>query len=52
MNQFIRLAVAEKMAALDAEEHLQKRAARANREAFEQALAKVTHVSPEPEDAL
>ena len=52
MNQFITLAVAEKMAALEAEEYIQQRAARASREAFEQAMAKVPDVAPVPEDAL
>ena len=52
MSQFITLAVAEKMAALEAEETIQQRAARASREAFERALAKVPDVGSAPEDAL
>ena len=52
MNQFITLAVAETMAAVEVEEHLQQRAARASGEAFEQAMAKVADVEPAPEDAL
>jgi len=52
MNQFITLAVAEKIAALEAEATIQQRAARASREAFEQAMAKVPDVAPVPEDAL
>lgn len=52
MNQFITLAVAEKMAALEAEEYIQQRAARASREAFEQAMAKVPDVERAPEDRL
>ena len=52
MNQFITLAVAEKVAALEAQETIQRRAARASREAFERALAKVADAEPAPEDAL
>ena len=50
INQFVMLAVAEKLAALAAEEVLEARARRGSRERFEAALAKVPDVSPAPED--
>jgi len=46
INQFITLAVAEKVAALKTAEYLEARAQRASRERFEQALAKVADVEP------
>ena len=51
MNQFITLAVAEKVAALMTLEYLEARARRGNREAFEHAMAKVPDVEPEKVDA-
>ncbi len=50
INQFITLATAEKLAALDTEEYLAKRAARASRERFLEAMAKVADVEPENEE--
>ncbi len=46
INQFIALAVAEKVAALRTAEYLEARARRASRERFERALAKVADVEP------
>jgi hypothetical protein len=52
LDQFIALAVAEKIAVLDAGEYLQERAARGSRERFERVLAKVPAVEPAPEDQI
>jgi predicted transcriptional regulator len=50
LNQFIASAVAEKVAALTAETYLKERADRASRQRFEDVLAKVPAVEPEPFD--
>lgn len=50
MNQFITLAVAEKMSALMTEEYLAERAKRGSREKYEAVLAKVPDVEPEEYD--
>lgn len=48
MNQFIMLALAEKVSALATEDYLKQRAARASRKAFDAALDQVADVeSPE-----
>jgi predicted transcriptional regulator len=52
MNQFITLALAEKIAALSAEDYLQKRASRGDRARFERAMDKVADVEPPPYDLL
>lgn len=52
INQLIALALAEKVSALAAEDYLQKRAARASRQKFVNALAKVPHVEPPNYDRL
>ncbi len=52
VNQFITLAVAEKISALMTEEYLTERAQRGSRTKFEAALAKVTDVEPDEEDRL
>ena len=52
MNQFIALALAEKVSALMTEEWLEERARRGEREKFERALAKVADVEPEERDRL
>lgn len=52
INQFVATAVAEKMSALLAEEYLERRAERGNRQRFEQVLAKVSDTPPEPQDDL
>jgi predicted transcriptional regulator len=50
-NQFVTLAVAEKISALATADYLQQRAARApSRERFEEILAKVPDVEPDPQD--
>ncbi len=52
INQFITLALAEKISALATEDYLEERAARGQRDRFEQAPAKVADVEPLPQDAL
>ena len=52
INQFITLALAEKIAALMTEEYLEERAQRGDRAKFEKAMAKVADVEPEEEDKL
>jgi hypothetical protein len=46
MNQFITLALAEKIAALSTEDDLLERAERGNRTSFERAMDKVADVEP------
>ncbi len=50
INQFITLAVAEKLSALLTEEYLEERARRGSREKYEAALAQVPDAEPEPFD--
>ena len=52
MNQFITLAVTEKMSALMTVEYLKGRARRGNRERFEAVLENVPDVEPEVYDQL
>ena len=52
INQFITLAVAEKMSALMTEDYLNERAKRGSREKFDAVLAKVPSVEPEEYDRL
>ena len=52
MNQFITLAVAEKVSALMTVEYLKKRAKRGSRQKFEAVLANVPDVEPEVYDRL
>ena len=52
INQFITLALAEKVSALATEDYLEERAARGQRDKFEQALSRVADVEPLPQDAL
>jgi len=52
INQFITVAVAEKMSALVAEEYLEARARRGSREKLRRVLAKVQDVKPLPGDEL
>jgi predicted transcriptional regulator len=47
MNQFITQALAEKIAALQTEEYLQKRGNQGSRTAFETAMSKVPDIEPE-----
>lgn len=52
MNQFVTLAIAEKIAALSTLDYLEKRAARGNREKLVAVLAKAPDVEPEEYDKL
>lgn len=52
LNQFITLALTEKVSALLTEDYLQERAARADFKAFDAVLAKVPDVETAPEDRL
>jgi hypothetical protein len=52
INQLITLALAEKVSALAAEDFIQKRAARASRKKFVNALARVPHAEPAEYDRL
>jgi hypothetical protein len=52
MNQFIALAVAEKVSALRTQDYLAARSARGSREAFEAAMTRVPDVEPEEMDRL
>jgi hypothetical protein len=52
IDQFVALAVAEKISALTTEHYLQERARRGNRSNYEVVLAKVPDVEPEPHDHL
>lgn len=52
INQFITLALAEKLSALSTETYIAERAARGDRKRFEEAMARVADREPEPQDAL
>ena len=52
VNQFVMLAVAEKVASISTIEYLEKRARRGNREKLLEILNKVRDVEPEPFDRL
>lgn len=52
VNQFIALALAEKVSALMTVDWLEERARRGDRARFERALAKVPDVEPEEADRL
>lgn len=52
MDQFVALAIAEKIAALTTERYLKERASRANRASYEAVLAKVPDIEPELHDKL
>jgi len=52
VNQFVMLAVAEKVASISAIEYLEKRAKRGSREKFLEILSKVSDVEPEAFDKL
>ncbi len=52
VNQLVATALAEKLAALAAEDYLQQRAARGNRQQFEAALAQVPTDAPMAGDEL
>jgi hypothetical protein len=50
VNQFVTVAVAEKVSALLTEEYLEQRAQRGNRAKFEEILSRVPDVEPEEYD--
>ncbi len=52
INQFITLAVAEKISALMTEDFIEKKAKKGSREKFEAVLAKVPNVEPEEFDRI
>lgn len=52
VDQFVALALAEKVAVLDAGTHLAARAARGSREKFDRILARVPDVPPQEGDAI
>ena len=52
MNQFVTIAIAEKIAALEALGYLEKRAARGSREKLLAVLAKAPDLEPEEYDKL
>ena len=52
LDQFIATALAEKVAALDADTYIHERAARGSREKFEVVLSKVPDVEPEEHDRI
>lgn len=52
INQFITLALAEKVVALMTEEYLGERAKRGDKDKFERAMAKVADIEPEEQDRL
>ncbi len=52
INQFIMLAIAEKMATIDTKNYLQQRAKRGSREKLLAVLAKAPDIEPEAADRL
>ena len=52
VNQFVMLAVGEKVAAISTIEYLEKRAKRGSREQFLEILSKAPDVEPEESDKL
>ena len=52
INQLATLAIAEKIAALETEDYLLRRAARADKKKFLRAMAKVAGAAPDEQDAL
>ncbi len=52
MNQFITLAVSEKMSALLTEDYLKERAERGSKKAFEEIMSEVPEVEPEEYDKM
>ncbi len=52
INQFVTLAIAEKVSALMTEEYLEARAQRGSRKKFEAAMAKVAKIAPPEHDRL
>lgn len=52
INQFISVAVSEKISALEAEDYLETRANRGSMTRFHEILSKAPNVDPIPEDRL
>ncbi len=52
INQLVTLALAEKVAALETEDYLEKRARHASEAKFDKAMAKVAKVEPPEKDRL
>jgi predicted transcriptional regulator len=52
INQLASLAIAEKIAALEAADYLIQRASRADKKKFRHAMAKVADEEPDEQDAL
>lgn len=52
LDQFVALAIAEKISALTTEDYLQKRASRGDQARYEAVLAKVADIEPESYDQL
>jgi len=52
VNQLVASALGEKIAAIDAADYLERRAARGSRARFRRALAKVPNAEPQPNDRL
>jgi hypothetical protein len=52
INQLVTLALAEKVAAIGAQDYLEKRARRASEAKFDAAMAKVSDVEPPEYDSL
>ena len=52
VNQFVTVAVAEKISALLTEDYLEQRAQRSNRSKFEEILRRVPDVEPEDYDRV
>ena len=52
INQFITIALSEKISALTAGEYLQERAKRGSRKKFLRVLSKVKNIKPAPYDSL
>ncbi|MGC1378090.1 MAG: toxin-antitoxin system HicB family antitoxin [Anaerolineales bacterium] len=52
INQLVTLALAEKIAAIGAQDYLEKRARRASEAEFDKAMAKVADVEPPEYDRL
>ena len=52
INQFITLALAEKISALATEDFIKKRAKRANKEKFLRALEEIPNIEPDEWDRL
>ena len=52
INQFIAVALAEKVSALTTESYLEERARRGSLKHFQQVMDRVPHIEPEPQDRL